>query len=490
MVLADVQTVSGLKTFLYDKLGMRNAANTFTSFFRNANTAIRYYTLPNRDGTLLDNTDYTTLNNAINTKLTNPVGGVANYLSKFLTATTIGLSRLWDTGTFLGIGTVNSPLKDITLGNQANREIGVELSNSSTVGRDLIISAGKTINYLLNTDLNQVTDVLNGWVGMTAAPNNDIYVTTRIGTIYIQTNSEGAFLTFGQATRQWRGMTAAPNGDIYAVTLNGDIYKRTAGAGDFLALGQTSRSWHDIAAAANGDIYATVRGGDIYKQTNGTGDFIGIGELSRQWRGITVAPNGDIYATVSGGDIYKQVGGVGAFSGLGQTTTIWNFIQAAPNGNIYASRSADSQTEDIYVQIGGLGNFQSIGQPSRRYHGLAVNSLGDLYAAEGGDTGYTGYIYKQINNAAGLADLDGGALIHKAGTGKGTGKSRYQIITGQKTASGTDMQLETLRIEVDEDGNYKRIGTPVYADNAAALAGGLTAGMEYRTATGVKMEVY
>jgi hypothetical protein len=32
--------------------------------------------------------------------------------------------------------------------------------------------------------------------------------------------------------------------------------------------------------------------------------------------------------------------------------------------------------------------------------------------------------------------------------------------------------------------------TPVYADNAAALSGGLTAGMEYRTATGVKMEVY
>lgn len=34
------------------------------------------------------------------------------------------------------------------------------------------------------------------------------------------------------------------------------------------------------------------------------------------------------------------------------------------------------------------------------------------------------------------------------------------------------------------------VSTPVYADNAAALAAGLTAGTQYRTATGVLMEVY
>jgi hypothetical protein len=32
----------------------------------------------------------------------------------------------------------------------------------------------------------------------------------------------------------------------------------------------------------------------------------------------------------------------------------------------------------------------------------------------------------------------------KSGTGKGTGKSWWQVWTGQKTTSGTDMQIEAL----------------------------------------------
>lgn len=46
------QTVSGVKTFLSGMLGLRNVANTFTSFFTNANTASRTYTLQDRTGTL------------------------------------------------------------------------------------------------------------------------------------------------------------------------------------------------------------------------------------------------------------------------------------------------------------------------------------------------------------------------------------------------------------------------------------------------------
>jgi len=52
MVLASDQTVSGLKTFLSGMFGLRNVANTFTSFFANANTASRTYTLPDASGTL------------------------------------------------------------------------------------------------------------------------------------------------------------------------------------------------------------------------------------------------------------------------------------------------------------------------------------------------------------------------------------------------------------------------------------------------------
>tara|TARA_R110000772_G_scaffold241882_1_gene354240 strand:- start:258 stop:1565 length:1308 start_codon:yes stop_codon:yes gene_type:complete len=48
----------------------------------------------------------------------------------------------------------------------------------------------------------------------------------------------------------------------------------------------------------------------------------------------------------------------------------------------------------------------------------------------------------------------------------------------------------TVRMRIKETGVLNMVATPVYADNAAAASGGLLAGDEYRTSTGVKMEVY
>jgi len=60
MILASVQTNSGVKTFLDTTLGMRNVADTFTSTFTNVNTAARTYTLPDVTGTLLTSADVLT----------------------------------------------------------------------------------------------------------------------------------------------------------------------------------------------------------------------------------------------------------------------------------------------------------------------------------------------------------------------------------------------------------------------------------------------
>jgi len=477
MTLAGVETVNGLKTFLYDKLGLRNAANTFTSFFRNANTAVRYYTLPDKTGTV-----------AMTSDIVAQMSGVVNYLVKFGTATTGVVSRLWDTGTFFGIGTVNSPLKDITLGNQANREIGIELSNSTTKGRDLIVSAGKTVNYQLNTEFIALEQVTRNWTGLTATLSGNVYAASRGGDIYMQTNGVGNFVALGQTSRDWVGMSAAPNGNVYAVTggdySSGDIYMQTNGVGNFVALGQTSRTWTGITCASNGDVYAAVLGGDIYMQTNGVGNFVALGQISRNWFGIAYAPNGNIYATVRNGDIYMQTNGVGNFVGLGQTSRYWIAIACAPNGNVYAT----IRNGDIYMQTNGVGNFVALGQTSRDWVSICSDVNGNIYAGVGQFS--QGYIYMQNNDAVGAADLDGGTLIQKAGTGKGTGKSRYEIWTGQKTASGTDMQTETLRTYVDENGYLVHLSTPIYADNTAALAGGLVVGTHYRTATGISMIVY
>lgn len=67
MVLASIQTVSGLKTFLDTTFWLRNIANTFTSFFTNTNTASRTYTLKDSDWTLAFTSDITGTNSGTNT---------------------------------------------------------------------------------------------------------------------------------------------------------------------------------------------------------------------------------------------------------------------------------------------------------------------------------------------------------------------------------------------------------------------------------------
>lgn len=52
------------------------------------------------------------------------------------------------------------------------------------------------------------------------------------------------------------------------------------------------------------------------------------------------------------------------------------------------------------------------------------------------------------------------------------------------------MQVETKRVEIDENGYFQLLTIPTYADNTAALAGGLVAGQFYRTSTGILMIVY
>ena len=58
---SSINTNSGLKTFLYGTLGLRNVANTFTSQFTNTNSAARTYTLPDFSGNILATGGTTTM---------------------------------------------------------------------------------------------------------------------------------------------------------------------------------------------------------------------------------------------------------------------------------------------------------------------------------------------------------------------------------------------------------------------------------------------
>lgn len=66
MNLSAAQTNSGVKTFLDWTMGLRNVANTSTSFFTNTNTASRTYTLVDASGTIATTSSTNTITNKRN----------------------------------------------------------------------------------------------------------------------------------------------------------------------------------------------------------------------------------------------------------------------------------------------------------------------------------------------------------------------------------------------------------------------------------------
>ncbi len=114
MVLASVQTNSGLKTFLDGTFGLRNVANTFTALFTNAITAARTYTLKDASGTLAFTSDITGINSGTNTgdQTITLTGGVTGSGTSSFAATVITNANLTGDVTSVGNATTltNAPV--------------------------------------------------------------------------------------------------------------------------------------------------------------------------------------------------------------------------------------------------------------------------------------------------------------------------------------------------------------------------------------------
>ncbi|UUF16649.1 MULTISPECIES: hypothetical protein [Flavobacterium] len=410
--------------------------------------------------------------------------GVTNFIAKSLNPITLISSRLFDDGTFFGIGTISTPSKDITLGKQINREIGIEQSDSSTKGRDLIITAGRTINYNDNPNFNTITqNIGNNAFSITGLQNNSVYASRYGGDIYKQTDGLGPFSStgLGAASKRYSSLTSLYN-NVYDARFEGDIYMQTNGTGPFTSLNQGNKNWFAMGSLPNNNVYAAVVNGDVYMQTNGTGNFLPLNQTSRAWSGLAGSPTNNMYAIVQSlDDIYIQLNGMGNFIPLGVNKRNYTAITVSSNNNIYVA----VQNGDIYMQTNGIGPFVATGQISRDWTALGSAPNGNVYAMT-----RNGDIYMLANSGLGASNLDGGTLKFKAGTAKGNGKSRIEFITGQKTTSGTNMQIETSRAYIDENGYMIWLNMPTYADNSTAIAAGLPVGCEYKTATGDRKIVY
>jgi hypothetical protein len=365
----------------------------------------------------------------------------ASYIPKALTATTIGNSRLLDTETYLGIGTINAPTKDITLGYQNNREFGIEQSDNTTIGRDLTVTAGRTINYVPNTNFNALSVGLGGY-GITSDSSSNVYFRTYGGLIYKQTAGIGSFTNVGNIGAPGYAIQVAANGDIYATAngfTSGDIKIALSGSYTFTTLTDTQRIWIGLAAHSNGDIYATASGG-LYKRAGGIGLFVLDSTAPANINYVACAVNGDVYIT-GNNKLYRQTGGVGSWVDLLQTSRAYTHIACSPNGNIYVYVT----NGDIYNLVGGAGSLVALGQ-SVSVTGLCFITNGNAYAVTNAD------VYLQQNYTVGTANLQGGTLKLTSGTGKGTGESDIEMWTGQVLASGTDMQISTLRAKINNEG--------------------------------------
>ncbi|KRB56732.1 hypothetical protein [Flavobacterium sp. Root186] len=451
------QTVSGVKIFLNLMLGLRNAANTFTSFITNTATASRTWTFPDKSGTVAMTSDITSVINA----------GTTNRIPKYVGSTVVGNSRILDDGTYIGIDNQWALSSDLLFGYlPASRTIGIEDSISIQNGKDLIVRAGRAINFNPSGGaLVPLGQTYRQWRNMSCNNlTNDVFACANGFGVFKQTGGAGNFEFLERSNRQWYGVTVIPSsGDVYACVYNGDIYKQTGGIGSFVALGQTKRNWTAMGYnSLTENVYACADGGGIFIQTKGTGEFVSLDVSSLAWFGLAVnSSNSDVYACVNGGDIYKQTGGTGSFTALGLTSRSYRGMAInSTNNDVYACAGGDT-----YKQNGGTGNFVAMGY-NYTFRGITINqSIGDIYATvESND------IYYKQNNDLGSPNLDGGTYKIKSGTGKGTGKSRVEFYTGQKTVSGTDMQVEKMRVYLDENGYFVYLTPPSYANDTDADA--------------------
>jgi hypothetical protein len=173
---------------------------------------------------------------------------------------------------------------------------------------------------------------------------------------------------------------------------------------------------------------------------------------------------GDV--TLPGTSIVKSTGNVG----IGTT---------APGAllHLYGPNASGSALLETTSATTGLSAAQATLRAKAGGFGSGV-----LFQSQ--ETGTNTYIAQASIEAEGSLAWDSVAhassLLRFATTAAGTLSERMRIDAAGNVGIGTTAPTAKLQV----------VGLPTYADNTAALAGGLTAGAFYRTSTGVLMVAY
>ena len=383
----------------------------------------------------------------LNSKAT--FSGTTNYLIKYGTSTTQATSRIQDTGTYIGISTINPPAKDLTFVGTKTIEIGLEDYSPILAGKDLNISAGRSVNFAYGafSKLNFGNGGANGYGGLHISPTTNVaYIVQRYSSLQTSTYPYTSMVDTGIGTGSAFAVYMTPQNNLY-MTDYGNIYKRTNNTGAFVSQASLGSAYaKGITSTSNGDLYYCIEGGDIYKQTNQTGTPTALGQTTRSWTGLAADASDNIYACVNGGDVYKRVG-TGNFIAMGYTTRNYTCITITPIGDVYLGDASGN----VWKQTLGAGAPALFAAVGLGIVGITCDSYSNLYITIG--SAVTGAdVYFNLNSTTGTADLQGGTLKLNAGTGKGIGDSNLDFYTGQKTTSGTDMQTATLRTRINNEG--------------------------------------
>jgi hypothetical protein len=177
---------AGLTLF---KINFKNAANTFTSFFTNSNTAARTYTFPDRTGTIADDTDITGAKNRANHTGTQLASTVSDFAAAALAAAPA------ETATTVGTLISGSAAKATPVDADA---IAISDSAASNILKKLTFANLKT--YLFGLFSGDVT--VNA-TGVTAIGTNKV------------TNAQLAQV----ATQTFKGRTTASTGNVEDLTV-------------------------------------------------------------------------------------------------------------------------------------------------------------------------------------------------------------------------------------------------------------------------------